>query len=259
MDDKKFAVLIDSDNTSANYIKTILDEVTKEGVITYNRIYGDWTSPNLKKWREVLLKYALTPVQQYSYTQGKNSTDSAMIIDAMDILYTGTVDGFCIVSSDCDFTRLATRLREAGKTVIGMGKSDSTPAFVAACNMFKYVDVISADAEQNTENSTKQLSESSDKAVSKEETPNLKAKEKELKATIDNMLEEKSDDDGWLLASTVGTLLQRQFSDFDSRNYGFKKTIDLLKHLGYETQTSNGKVYSIRLKPKVKKDHGRKK
>lgn len=260
MDDKKFAVLIDSDNTSADYIKTILDEVTNEGVITYNRIYGDWTSPNLKKWREVLLKYALTPVQQYAYTQGKNSTDSAMIIDAMDILYTGTVDGFCIVSSDCDFTRLATRLREAGKIVIGMGKSDSTPAFVAACNMFKYIDVISkeksnADTSESVAKQPADAADAPEKPAEKSDAPNLKARKKELKRTIDKMLEEKSDDDGWLLASIVGTLLQRQFSDFDSRNYGFKKTIDLLKHLGYETQSANGKVYYIRIKPSAQKQN----
>ena len=137
---KKFAVVIDGDNNSIKYIDTVMDEIKKEGVITYNRIYGDWTSPKLDAWKKVMLEYAITPMQQYSYTTGKNATDSAMIIDAMDILYTGNVDGFCIVSSDSDFTRLAIRLKEAGMMVIGMGRHQTPAPFVKACDKFKYVD-----------------------------------------------------------------------------------------------------------------------
>lgn len=145
MDEKKFAVLIDSDNVSHRYVKTIMDEITNVGVPTIKRIYGDWTTAEKQSWKKLLLEYALTPMQQYSYTSGKNSTDSAMIIDAMDILYTGDVDGFCLASSDSDFTKLATRLREAGKIVIGMGERKTPVPFVKACSQFKYIDVLSDD------------------------------------------------------------------------------------------------------------------
>lgn len=138
----KFAVLIDADNISDKYIKIILEETANEGVATYKRIYGDWTNPALASWKSVLLDNSIIPMQQYSYTTGKNSTDSAMIIDAMDILYSGTVDGFCIVSSDSDFTRLVARLRESGMQVIGMGENKTPKPFIAACNQFKYLDIL---------------------------------------------------------------------------------------------------------------------
>ncbi|MBR5641691.1 MAG: NYN domain-containing protein [Firmicutes bacterium] len=141
--DKRFAVLIDADNVSDRYIKTILDEMAGEGVVTYKRIYGDWTKPSLAPWKKVLLEYSVTPIQQYSYTTGKNATDSAMIIDAMDILYSGNVDGFCLVTSDSDFTRLASRLRESGMLVVGMGEKKTPKAFTTACNKFKYLDILS--------------------------------------------------------------------------------------------------------------------
>ncbi len=152
MDEKKFAVLIDSDNVSYRYIKTIIDEITNVGVPTVKRIYGDWTTSDKQSWKNILLEYALTPVQQYSYTTGKNSTDSAMIIDAMDLLYTGEVDGFCLASSDSDFTRLATRLREAGKIVIGMGEKKTPAPFVKACSQFKYIDVLSGEEKKQVKN-----------------------------------------------------------------------------------------------------------
>ena len=141
--DKRFAVLIDADNVSDRYIKTILDEMAGEGVVTYKRIYGDWTKPSLAPWKKVLLEYSVTPIQQYSYTTGKNATDSAMIIDAMDILYSGNVEGFCLVTSDSDFTRLASRLRESGMLVVGMGEKKTPKAFTTACNKFKYLDILS--------------------------------------------------------------------------------------------------------------------
>lgn len=236
MEDKRFAILIDGDNTSSKYIKTIIDEVTKEGVITYKRIYGDWASPAMNSvWKDILLEYSITPVQQYAYTKGKNATDSAMIIDAMDILYTGKVDGFCLASSDSDFTRLAARLREAGMIVIGMGKQQTPKPFVTSCSKFKYVDLISDEPTKQTEQKE------------------LQANEKAIKRAIDDMLDSNADAEGWLLASTVGTLLQKQFSDFDCRNYGYKKTIDLLKHMGYKTKVSNdGTTYYIS-KPANKK------
>ena len=154
--DSRVAVLIDADNVSSKYIKIILDEISKEdGVATYKRIYGDWTNPALVSWKNVLLDNSVLPVQQYSYTTGKNSTDSAMIIDAMDILYSGKVDGFCLVSSDSDFTRLAARLRESGMTVLGMGESKTPSSFISACNQFKYLDILAANEEEEGEEPVK--------------------------------------------------------------------------------------------------------
>jgi len=147
IDEKRFAVLIDADNVSAKYIKYILDEISNYGVATYKRIYGDWTKPTAASWKDVLLANSVTPVQQYGYTVGKNATDSAMIIDAMDILYSGYVEGFCIVSSDSDFTKLSSRLRESGMLVVGMGEKKTPKPFIAACNQFKYLDVLAKSAE----------------------------------------------------------------------------------------------------------------
>ena len=140
----RFAVLIDADNISEKYVKVVLDEISNAGVATYKRIYGDWTSPRLASWKSCLLDNSIIPMQQYSYTYGKNATDSAMIIDAMDILYSGTVDGFAIVSSDSDFTRLVARLRESGMVVIGMGEQKTPKPFISACNQFKYLDLLYA-------------------------------------------------------------------------------------------------------------------
>ena len=144
-EDKRFALLIDGENVSAKYIKGILEELSNEGVITYKRIYGDWTSANMQRWKDVLLENSVTPIQQYSYTTGKNATDSAMIIDAMDILYSGNVDGFCLVSSDSDFTKLAQRLREAGMFVMGIGEQKTPKPFRAACDTFKLLEIISSE------------------------------------------------------------------------------------------------------------------
>ncbi len=232
MEDKKFALLIDADNTSSKYIKTIVDEITNLGITTYRRIYGDWTSPNLQNWKETLLEYSITPMQQYGYTTGKNSTDSAMIIDAMDILYAGNVDGFCLVSSDSDFTKLAMRLREAGKTVIGMGKKQTPRPFVTACNQFKYLDLLSKDGKE-------------EKAAVKQTTKKAKdtgrnSDDKKLVASICKIIEENSNDDGWMYAARVGKLLSKKYPDFDSRNYGYKKFALLLEGLGFETRKEPG-------------------
>lgn len=199
MDDKKFAILIDGDNINNKYIKIIIDEVAKEGTITYKRIYGDWTAPNLSPWKEVLLEFSINPIQQYVYRKGKNATDSAMIIDAMDILYTGNVDGFCLVSSDSDFTKLAARLKESWKIVIGMGEKKTPKPFVSACSMFKYIDILLGD--KNTEK---------DDCNKKQEQEEIAlTKENEIKNMIKIMIEENADASGWVLASTIGTLLQK--------------------------------------------------
>ena len=166
----RFAILIDADNVSDKYIKIILDETANNGIVTYKRIYGDWTTSRLAPWKNILLDNSIIPIQQYSYTVGKNSTDSAMIIDAMDILYSGNVDGFCIVSSDSDFTRLAARLRESGMQVIGMGEEKTPKPFISACNQFKYLDLLYS----NQQKEEKEEKEKEEKEVL-EKAPALKA------------------------------------------------------------------------------------
>ena len=240
--DSRFAVLIDADNVSVRYIKLIMDEVSKEGVATYKRIYGDWTNPALISWKSTLVDNSILPIQQYSYTTGKNSTDSAMIIDAMDILYSGSVDGFCIVSSDSDFTRLAARLRESGMTVAGMGESKTPNSFIAACNSFKYLDLLRSAEEEEPE-------EQQRPAVKKKPTAQKKAPQKPAKAkeeppkeepktslrTIRNALRtivrENSDEDDWIFTGKVGNLLSKRYPDFDVRNFGFSKLTPFLDSL----------------------------
>jgi len=195
--ERKYAILIDADNTSKEYLKTVFNIITNEGIVTYRRIYGDWTSPNLQSYKEYILNFSLTPMQQFSYTAGKNSTDSAMIIDAMDILYQGNVDGYCIVSSDSDFTKLASRLREAGKNVIGMGRTQTPKAFVDACNEFKYLDLIETpDAKDSeieegcdtTKNNTKEGKSQSKNAKAANEPTNKEIIINSIKDIIDEYL-----------------------------------------------------------------------
>ncbi|MGI6261920.1 MAG: NYN domain-containing protein [Acutalibacteraceae bacterium] len=214
--DKRFAVLIDADNVSDKYVSNILDEVSADGVATYKRIYGDWTKPTLVSWKSVLLNNSIIPVQQYSYTTGKNATDSAMIIDAMDILYSGNVDGFCIVSSDSDFTRLAARLRESGMYVIGMGEKKTPTPFISACNKFKFLEVLAVP--QNTE------------STPVKDVP-IQNNLETLKRSILTLTEEFSDEDGWAFLGDIGNQLQRRNPDFDVRNYGFTKFKPLIEHL----------------------------
>ena len=218
--DKRFAVLIDADNVSERYIKFILDEISNDGVTTYKRIYGDWTSPTLTSWKKVLLDYSITPIQQYSYTTGKNSTDSAMIIDAMDILYTDSVEGFCIVSSDSDVTRLASRLREAGKCVVGMGEKKTPSAFMAACNKFKYLEVLAKKIQEDPEQA--------EQPIVQAETTSLPV----VREAVLTIVREISDDDGWAMLGEVGNTLLKRFPDFDVRNYGFSKLTPFVKSLG---------------------------
>jgi uncharacterized LabA/DUF88 family protein len=220
--DLNIAVLIDGDNIPSAYVKEMMEEIAKYGNPTIKRIYGDWTNPRLGKWKNVLLENAITPVQQYGYTQGKNATDSAMIIDAMDILYSGKVSGFCIVSSDSDFTRLATRLREAGMQVFGIGEKKTPNPFIVACDKFIYIEILKNQTEADTVDVT------TAKPVSKSEVDKITSKDLRLMATT---IEDLADDDGWAFLGDVGSLLQKKQPNFDSRNYGFQKLTPLISSI----------------------------
>ena len=198
--------------------------MSNDGVATYKRIYGDWTKPALGSWKGVLLDNSITPIQQYGYTSGKNATDSAMIIDAMDILYSGNVDGFCIVSSDSDFTRLAARLRESGMYVVGMGEKKTPNAFIAACNKFKYLEVLE---QTNQPVPTPAPAPAETKPVQTEMTP-LDT----IRNAVSVMVDELSDEDEWVPISDIGNRLVKRYPDFDVRNFGFRKLTPFLKSLG---------------------------
>ena len=244
--DLRLAVLIDADNVPHRLINGILEEIAKYGVPTFKRIYADWTKPHVAGWKTVLLDHAITPVQQYSYTTGKNSSDSALIIDAMDILYTGRVDGFCVVSSDSDFTRLATRLREAGMKVFGMGEQKTPSPFRAACDKFIYIEILEAP-----EAGTKQIKLS-----------DLRKKEKVISKTDKNLvnlvtssINDIADENGWAFLGDLGNMLLKKRPDFDSRNYGFEKLLQLIRSLKLfeiderESGRRNVKLVYIRVKP----------
>lgn len=228
----RFAILIDADNVSERYIKVILDEASNNGIVTYKRIYGDWTSPRLASWKNVLLENSIIPMQQYSYTIGKNATDSAMIIDAMDILYSGTVDGFCIVSSDSDFTRLAARLRESGMQVIGMGEEKTPQPFISACNQFKYLDLLYSNQQEEEKEETSEVKNVENTHVKPNSGNGKNKKLKRVRKTIDAIIEQFSDEDGWLLSGKLGDQLSKRLPDFDVRNYGFSKLTLFIKALG---------------------------
>lgn len=220
--DKRYAVLIDADNISDKYIKFILDEISNDGVATYKRIYGDWTKPALAAWKGVLLEHSITPIQQYSYTTGKNATDSAMIIDAMDILYSGNVEGFCLVSSDSDFTRLASRLRESGMDVVGMGESKTPKAFISACNKFKYLDILAMDDPAQQVSIKAPEDQPDDDKMTNFET---------IKKAIVTIVQENSDEGEWIFIGDLGNKLQKRYPDFDVRNFGFNKFTPFIKSL----------------------------
>ena len=222
--DLRLAVLIDADNIPYSNVKGMMEELAKYGTPTFKRIYGDWTKPTLSGWKTVLLENAITPIQQYSYTTGKNSSDSAMIIDAMDILYSGRADGFCIVSSDSDFTRLATRLREAGMMVIGIGQKKTPHPFIVACDKFIYLEIIASFAAETV-------------TVTKENTAPVKPAhapkaDKEVIQLITSTIADLADENGWAFLGEVGALLIKKKPDFDPRNYGFVKLTPLIKSLG---------------------------
>lgn len=212
------AVLIDGDNIPSAHVKEMMEEITKYGNPSIKRIYGDWTRPGLNKWKNLLLENAITPIQQYGYTTGKNATDSAMIIDAMDILYSGKVNGFCLVSSDSDFTRLATRLKEAGMQVIGIGEKKTPNPFIVACDRFIYIEILKKKSEEKVESK-----DANELIVDK-----ITKKEIQL---ISTTIKDLSDDDGWAFLGDVGSLLQKKRPNFDSRNYGFEKLTPLIKSI----------------------------
>lgn len=310
--DLRFAILIDADNIAPKYIKIILDEVANSGIATYKRIYGDWTSQRLTSWKNVLLDNSIIPMQQYSYTTGKSATDSAMIIDAMDILYSGTVDGFALVSSDSDFTRLAARLRESGMQVIGMGEEKTPEPFISACNQFKYLDLLFVarrneddvqDDDAEPEGSTKRAKRTSKSASKKAEKPSdtrksasgrakdeLEEEEpveehgtvpqrprrapgdmggdiefselprtarrshmRRIRSAVDSIVDQFSDEEGWVFLGTVGSELPKRLPDFDVRNYGFRKLSPFLESLGvYEFEeranTAGARAIYLRIK-----------
>jgi len=218
---KKLAVLIDADNAQASIIKNLLDEVAKYGVASVKRIYGNWTTSQLLPWKEVLLSNSIIPIQQFSYTTRKNATDSALIIDAMDLLHAGNLDGFCLVSSDSDFTRLASRIRESGLMVYGFGEKKTPKAFVDACDKFIYTEIL-----RPTESVETAIPVYQDTSVFKD----VKKDQGFLKL-LKNSVEDSSDEDGWAELGLVGQNIQKKSPEFDSRNYGFKKLFDLIRSL----------------------------
>lgn len=219
------AVLIDADNIPYSNVKGMLDEISKFGIPSIKRIYGDWTRPTVSGWKPALLEHAITPVQQYSYTTGKNATDSAMIIDAMDILHRENVDGFCIVSSDSDFTRLATRLRESSKLVIGIGEKKTPKPFIVACDKFIYIEILA-----NPESEPKKTASRNTKTSAKAES-DFDRIDKKLINLIKSSIDDIADDEGWASLAQLGALINKKRPDFDPRNFGFSKLTPMIKSL----------------------------
>ena len=240
---KPLAILVDADNASASVIAAVLTEVATYGTASVKRIYGDWTKPNLGAWKEQLLKHSIQPIQQFSYTTGKNATDSAMIIDAMDLLYTGRFSGFCLVTSDSDFTRLAARIREQGLIVYGFGEKKTPKPFVAACDKFVYTDVISA-AEPGTE------TEGVPAAIQKKTGVELRKDHKlltSIRKAIDSVTGGEAE---WASLGGVGSNLSKLMPDFDSRNYGYARLSDLIAAIGLFEVVRKEQHVQIRSKPK---------
>lgn len=211
----KLAVLIDADNAQAAIFEGLLAEIAKYGTANVKRIYGDWTQPQLRSWKEILLQHSIQPIQQFGYTRGKNSTDSALIIDAMDLLYTGKFDGFCLVSSDSDFTKLAARIREAGLVVYGFGENKTPEPFVAACDKFIYTEVLQDEKDDKT-------------ATSRKKTTNQLKQDTKLINLIRNAVDAASDESGWAHLAPVGSYLSKASAEFDPRNYGYNKLGELI-------------------------------
>jgi len=243
-DTTRLAVLIDSDNTTASLTTELLEEIAKYGTPTVKRAYGDWTKQNLVGWKEELLRHAIQPMQQFAYTSGKNSTDSALIIDAMDLLYAGNLEGFVIVSSDSDFTRLATRLRESGMTVYGLGRRNTPPPFVAACDRFIYLDLLSQEPQEPAQQASQD----------EEPTP----PPPNLKRILSTAISSTSKDDGWSNLAEVGSYLIKSHAAFDPRDYGHSKLGELVRAQSYVEvkdvpgPTGQSRLW-VRLKPKAPK------
>jgi len=253
IEDLRLAVLIDAENVPYKNIRGILEEVAKYGTPTLKRIYGDWTNSSLAGWKNSLLENAITPIQQYSYTSGKNSSDSALIIDAMDILYSEKVDGFCIISSDSDFTRLATRLREAGMKVIGIGERKTPNAFIVACDKFIYIEIINAPVKNNESYTGDQHKEDIVEHESKNSTIDIG---EDIINLISSSVNDVADDNGWAFLADVGNLISKKQPDFDARNYGFSKLTPLVKSLKRfqieERESSNSRIKHIYIRNKIK-------
>jgi NYN domain/OST-HTH/LOTUS domain len=234
LNDLRLAVLIDADNIPYSNVKGMLEEIAKYGTPTFKRIYGDWTKPTISGWKSVLLENAITPVQQYSYTKGKNSTDSALIIDAMDILYSGKIDGFCIVSSDSDFTRLATRLREAGMKVIGIGERKTPHPFIVACDKFIYLEIITSST--GTVETSPEVRKKGKPVVKKKKTEDADNQNpaNKVKRLIASSITDLADENGWAYLGDVGNLILKKQPDFDPRNFGFPKLTPLIRSLDFE-------------------------
>lgn len=242
---KKFAVLIDADNSSVNSISSVLEEVAKYGIASVKRVYGDWSSDSLKKWREVLLPHAITPVQQFAYTSGKDATDMILIIDAMDLLYGGALDGFCIVSSDSDFTPLASRIRESGLVVYGFGRKKTPEPIKKACDKFISIENLIAEEKEEEKQSTETKNNEDTKKpspIDKEET-----KTPIDKATLNliyKAVKDNSDDNGWAYLGSIGTYLSTVKPDFDTRDYGYTKLSGLIKAVEvFETKIEGSQMF----------------
>jgi uncharacterized LabA/DUF88 family protein len=259
INDLRLAVLIDADNVPYGNIKGMLEEIAKYGTPTFKRIYADWTKPTVSGWKTVLLENAITPIHQYSYTTGKNATDSSMIIDAMDILYSGRVDGFCIVSSDSDFTRLATRLREAGMKVFGFGERKTPTAFISACDKFIYIEILEHNKEkdkaatdtQRKKKSTKKAQPSAHATASKD---TIGAVNKGLVKLLTDSIDDLADESGWTFLGDLGNLLIKKQPDFDPRNYGFNKLLLLINSIDkFEVEkrdTGKGNIKNVYVRTK---------
>lgn len=273
---KKLAVLIDADNSSINSIQSVLEEIAKYGIASVKRVYGDWSNESLKNWRDILLPHAITPVQQFAYTKGKDATDMILIIDAMDLLYSGALDGFCIVSSDSDFTPLASRIRESGLMVYGFGKNKTPEAFRKACDKFIYIEnlLLQPDIEIKS-NGVKDLIKSeppekesiNNELILKQQTPNSALKDETLqileikpvqqldRATLNliyKAVKDSSDDEGWANLAVVGQYMTAIKPDFDSRNYGRAKLSGLIKTLNlFETKIVGSQMYLRKAKNKI--------
>jgi uncharacterized LabA/DUF88 family protein len=246
--DLKLAVLIDAENVPYSNVKEMFEEIAKYGTPTFKRIYADWTKPQISGWKNVLLENAITPIQQYSYSSGKNASDSALIIDAMDILYSGKVDGFCIVSSDSDFTRLATRLREAGMKVIGIGEMKTLNPFITACDKFIYIEILRANEKNSVESDKTKKSKNAPK-----EKPLSKIDPVIIKLIADSITD-LADEDGWAYLGDLGNLMLKKRPDFDPRNYGYAKMLPFIKSMNrfeineHETGKNNIKHIYVRRK-----------
>jgi uncharacterized LabA/DUF88 family protein len=247
--DLKLAVLIDADNVPYANVKEMFEEIAKYGTPTFKRIYADWTKPTVSGWKNVLLENAITPIQQYSYSTGKNASDSALIIDAMDILYTGKVDGFCIVSSDSDFTRLATRLREAGMKVIGIGEKKTLNPFITACDKFIYIEILKKEAVSQVESGNREAS----KTNAPPRAPLSKIEPGIIELLADSITD-LADEDGWTYLGELGNLMLKKKPDFDPRNYGYPKMLPLIRSINKfeidERETGKKNVKHIYIRKK---------